>query len=119
MKKPRLLTRSALAQFPLPSLDEAEDKDSRGRLFAVAGSRRVPGAAWLSGVAALRALKHARQVAAQIAGVVVLKAETTFIACGSGEAWRHEGGVLDSPRPGPAMCWRAFSPACLPVSFWT
>jgi ADP-dependent NAD(P)H-hydrate dehydratase len=55
MKAPKPLTRAALADYPLPSMDSAEDKDSRGCVLAVAGSFRVPGAAWLAGVAALRA----------------------------------------------------------------
>ena len=39
---------------PLPSIDGGADKNSRGRVFAVGGSRKVPGALQLTAQAALR-----------------------------------------------------------------
>jgi len=39
---------------PLPAVDGGADKNSRGRVFAVGGSRKVPGALQLSAEAALR-----------------------------------------------------------------
>lgn len=39
---------------PLPSIDDGADKNSRGRVFAVGGSRKVPGALQLTAEAALR-----------------------------------------------------------------
>src|SRR5881398_1975300 len=39
---------------PLPPIEGAADKNSRGRIFAVGGSRRVPGALGLTAQAALR-----------------------------------------------------------------
>jgi len=44
-----------LASMPLPRHGEDADKDARGRILVIGGSRAVPGALLLSGVAALRA----------------------------------------------------------------
>ena len=44
-----------LARWPLPMPDETGDKETRGRVVVVAGSRTMPGAAWLAATAALRA----------------------------------------------------------------
>lgn len=49
------VTRAFLRRTPLPQPDEGDDKDSRGRVLAVGGSARVPGAILLAGIAALRA----------------------------------------------------------------
>jgi ADP-dependent NAD(P)H-hydrate dehydratase len=50
----RLLDRAALRAWPLPLLDGDGDKESRGRVLIVAGSREMPGAALLAARAALR-----------------------------------------------------------------
>jgi ADP-dependent NAD(P)H-hydrate dehydratase len=47
-----LLRRS---KWKLPELDEEGDKESRGRVLVIGGSREMPGAVVLAGVAALRA----------------------------------------------------------------
>ncbi len=52
-----------LAGWPLPQLGEESDKEERGRVLVVAGSREMPGAAWLAAVAALRAGAGKLQVA--------------------------------------------------------
>jgi hydroxyethylthiazole kinase-like uncharacterized protein yjeF len=52
---PAALDRELLRRFPLPHHPEEGDKEDRGRLLVVAGSRELPGAAELAGVAALRA----------------------------------------------------------------
>lgn len=44
-----------LRSWPLPEPDAAGDKETRGRTVVIAGSREMPGAAWLAAVAALRA----------------------------------------------------------------
>jgi ADP-dependent NAD(P)H-hydrate dehydratase len=49
------LDHNVLLQRPLPSPSNANDKNSRGRVLAVAGSVMVPGAALLTGIASLRA----------------------------------------------------------------
>ena len=44
-----------LRRWPLPRVAEDADKEDRGRVLVVAGSREIPGAALLAGIAALRA----------------------------------------------------------------
>ncbi|HEX7888690.1 MAG TPA: NAD(P)H-hydrate dehydratase [Ramlibacter sp.] len=44
-----------LRAWPLPAVEPDGDKESRGRVLVVAGSREMPGAAVLAGTAALRA----------------------------------------------------------------
>jgi ADP-dependent NAD(P)H-hydrate dehydratase len=44
-----------LHAWPLPAPDADGDKEARGRTIVIAGSREMPGAAWLAAVAALRA----------------------------------------------------------------
>jgi len=51
-----------LKRHPLPPVEEA-DKDTRGRLLLIAGSRDLPGAALLAAIAALRAGAGKLQVA--------------------------------------------------------
>jgi ADP-dependent NAD(P)H-hydrate dehydratase len=51
----RRLDAAALRAWPLPPLDGDGDKESRGRVVIVAGSREIPGAAMLAARAALRA----------------------------------------------------------------
>jgi ADP-dependent NAD(P)H-hydrate dehydratase len=52
--KGKPLDRGALRAHPLPAVTNG-DKDSKGRLLVVAGSREVPGAALLTATAAMRA----------------------------------------------------------------
>lgn len=52
--KPRPLTRAELRKFPLPPV-ESGDKNEHGRILVVAGSREIPGGAYLSALAAMRA----------------------------------------------------------------
>jgi ADP-dependent NAD(P)H-hydrate dehydratase len=44
-----------LRRWPLPAVSDDADKEDRGRVLVVAGSREIPGAAALAAVAALRA----------------------------------------------------------------
>jgi ADP-dependent NAD(P)H-hydrate dehydratase len=55
MSEPRSLDRRLLRDFPLPPLPEDGDKEDRGRVLVIAGGREVPGAAVLTGIAAMRA----------------------------------------------------------------
>ena len=63
----------ALRRWPLPPLAGDADKEVRGRVVVIAGSREMPGAAVLAATAALRAgagklvIATARSVAAQMA----------------------------------------------------
>lgn len=52
---PTLIDRALLRAWPLPALAPQADKESRGDVLVVGGSRGMPGAALLCGVAALRA----------------------------------------------------------------
>jgi hydroxyethylthiazole kinase-like uncharacterized protein yjeF len=52
-----------LRDFPLPHHPDDSDKEGRGRLLVIAGSRELPGAALLAGVAALRAGAGKLQIA--------------------------------------------------------
>jgi hydroxyethylthiazole kinase-like uncharacterized protein yjeF len=54
MTRPRRVTRELLAGMPLPRYDVDASKYARGKLFVVAGSAALPGAAILAGRAALR-----------------------------------------------------------------
>jgi hydroxyethylthiazole kinase-like uncharacterized protein yjeF len=64
MSAPTPLTPELLRGMPLPTHQEGADKNSRGRVLVIAGSREVPGAALLTAVAALRAGAGKVQVAA-------------------------------------------------------
>jgi len=63
MSRPARLDSELLKSFPLPPLDEDGDKEDRGRALVIAGSREVPGAAILAGIAALRAGAGKLQIA--------------------------------------------------------
>lgn len=62
-----------LRRWPLPEVPEDADKEVRGRVLVVAGSREIAGAALLSATAALRAgagklvIATAQSVAAALA----------------------------------------------------
>ena len=49
------LDRLTLRDWPLPEADDGADKEDRGQVLVVAGSREMPGAAMLAATAALRA----------------------------------------------------------------
>jgi hydroxyethylthiazole kinase-like uncharacterized protein yjeF len=53
--KARTLNEEALRAWPLPMPSSESDKEDRGRVLVIAGSREMPGAAVLAGTAALRA----------------------------------------------------------------
>jgi ADP-dependent NAD(P)H-hydrate dehydratase len=57
------LDRNLLRRFPLPEHPEESSKEDRGRLLVVAGSRELPGAAYLAAVAGLRAGAGKLQIA--------------------------------------------------------
>ena len=54
MNRPKALTRAALKAFPLPPVVDG-DKETKGRILVIAGSRRVAGSAILTATAAMRA----------------------------------------------------------------
>ena len=53
---PLVVDDALLRSWPLPMPDATDDKEARGRTVVIAGSREMPGAAWLAAVAALRAV---------------------------------------------------------------
>jgi ADP-dependent NAD(P)H-hydrate dehydratase len=57
------LTADFLRSIPVPQPSPDGDKDERGRVLVIAGSREVPGGALLAGVAALRAGAGKLQIA--------------------------------------------------------
>lgn len=71
--RPGRIDPQALRGWPLPALPEDADKEVRGRIVVVAGSREMPGAALLAAEAALRvgagklAIATGRSVAMQMA----------------------------------------------------
>jgi ADP-dependent NAD(P)H-hydrate dehydratase len=73
MSRRRQLDAGALRHWPLPALEPDGDKELRGRVVLVAGSREIPGAALLAAQAALRAgagkvlVATAQSVAVQVA----------------------------------------------------
>lgn len=54
MTRAKALTRAALKAFPLPPVVDG-DKETKGRILIIAGSRKVAGAALLTATAAMRA----------------------------------------------------------------
>ena len=74
-----ILDRDLLGRFPLPEHPEDGDKEDRGRLLVVAGSRELAGAALLAGTGGLRAGAGKLQIAtgasvAALLGVAVPEA---------------------------------------------
>lgn len=63
MSAPEALDAELLRTFPLPYHPDDGDKEERGRLLVVAGSRELPGAALLAGIGALRAGAGKLQIA--------------------------------------------------------
>jgi hydroxyethylthiazole kinase-like uncharacterized protein yjeF len=59
----RTLDAALLQAMPLPPLEESGDKEARGRLLVIGGSRELAGAALLAGVAGLRAGAGKLQIA--------------------------------------------------------
>jgi hydroxyethylthiazole kinase-like uncharacterized protein yjeF len=63
MTEPQTLDAELLKHFPLPHHPDDGDKEERGRILVIAGSRELPGAALLAAVAALRAGAGKLQIA--------------------------------------------------------
>ncbi len=63
MKRPAVVNLALLRRWPLPRLDPAGGKTSRGTLLVAGGSDTVPGAVTLAGLAGLRAGAGVLQVA--------------------------------------------------------
>lgn len=84
MSGPEALNRELLRNFPLPHHPEDSDKEERGRLLVIAGSRELAGAALLAGTGGLRAGAGKLQIAtgASIAASLsVAMPEARVIGC--------------------------------------
>ena len=70
MTEPEVLDWELLRRFPLPEHPEDSDKEGRGRVLVIAGSRELAGAAYLAGIGGLRAGAGKLQIvtAASISG---------------------------------------------------
>lgn len=105
------LDRALLERFPLPEAAEEASKEDRGRLLVVAGSRELAGAAYLAGVAALRAGAGKLQIATASAiapalGIAVPEARVI------GHAETGDG-CLDPQAIGPIVEWAQAAQAVL------
>jgi ADP-dependent NAD(P)H-hydrate dehydratase len=76
MQRVQLITERLLRQWPLPTLQPDADKQARGDLLVMGGSREIPGAVLLAGEAALRA--GAGRVRIATAREVAVAAATAF-----------------------------------------
>ncbi len=71
------ITAALLAGWPLPSHDDGDDKEGRGRIFVAGGSPEIPGALILSSLASLRAgagqlkIATAQSIARHVAAAVL------------------------------------------------
>jgi hydroxyethylthiazole kinase-like uncharacterized protein yjeF len=97
------LDRALLERFPLPEIAEDSSKEERGRLLVIAGSRELAGAAYLAGVAALRAgagklqIATAQSIAVQL-GVAIPEARVIAYA-------ETEEGCVDPEAIGGIVKW--------------
>ena len=103
MKDVRTLDRALLNAFPLPHHPDDGDKEDRGRLLVIAGSRELPGAAKLAGIAALRAGAGKLQIATAASIAVPLGVavpEARVIGCEESEE-----GCLAATAIEPLLKW--------------
>jgi hydroxyethylthiazole kinase-like uncharacterized protein yjeF len=91
------LDADALRAWPLPPLSDDADKEARGRIVVIAGSREIPGAAVLAATAALRAGagKLVIATAGSVAGAMAFAMpEARVIALPETPAGGFEGGAI-------------------------
>ena len=108
MKAKTPLDRAALDKHPLPPVIDG-DKETKGRVLILAGSREVPGAALLCATAAMRAgagklrIATAESIALQI-GVAMPEAMVVGIPeTGQAEAVKEQAARVDAVVAGPGM----------------
>ena len=99
MSGPEALDRDLLRRFPLPHVSEDSDKEERGRLLVIGGSRELAGAALLAGIGGLRAGAGKLQIAtgASVApslGVAV--PEARVVGCPETEEGCIAGEAIES-----------------------
>lgn len=103
MTEATTLDRDALKRFAIPEHDGANDKDDRGRILIIGGSRAVPGGALLAATAALRAGAGKLQIAT-VDSVAVALAIAMPEALVAGHAESDDGGFADAAIP--ELCGR-------------
>ena len=114
MKQGKPLNRAALKSHPLPPVIDG-DKETKGRLLVVAGSREVPGAALLCATAAMRAgagklrIAVVEDVAAQIgtampeAMVIGLPGDRDGLASAAVDELAEQAAKVDAVVAGPGL----------------
>jgi hydroxyethylthiazole kinase-like uncharacterized protein yjeF len=98
VSEPQLLDRILLELFPLPHLPEDSDKEDRGRLLVIGGSRELAGAALLAGVAGLRAGAGKLQIATPESIAVPLAVaipEARVVGCAETEDGCIDPGAIE------------------------
>jgi ADP-dependent NAD(P)H-hydrate dehydratase len=103
MSEFEILERSLLRNFPLPDHPEDGDKEERGRLLVVAGSRELAGAALLAGMGGLRAGAGKLQIAtgASVAPALsVAMPEARVVGCPE-----TDEGCIAAQAIGPLLKW--------------
>ena len=111
MRDPEPLDRVLLARFPLPRHPDDGDKEERGRILVIAGSRELAGAAWLAGTAGLRAgagklqIATAASIAVQL-GVAIPEARVIGLE-------ETEEGCLAASAIEPLLGWAAGAQAIM------
>lgn len=88
----RVVTNGLVRDWPLPAAADGGDKHSRGTVLVVGGSVRVPGAAMLAGIAALRAGAGRLMVATTLSTAIPLGV-TLPEALVAGMPESEEGGI--------------------------
>lgn len=103
MSDSRQVTPELLSEFPLPHHPEDSDKEGRGRLLVIAGSRELAGAALLAGLGGLRAgagklqIATAQSIAVHI-GIAVPEARVI-------PHKETDGGCIDESEVEPLLKW--------------
>ena len=111
MSLPEPLTRDLLRRFPLPDHPEDSDKEARGRLLVIAGSRQLAGAAILAGTGGLRAGAGKLQIAtgASVAAAIgVALPEARVVGCPE-----TEEGCIDAAAIEALLGWAEGAQAIL------
>lgn len=100
-----IVDKDLLRRFPLPEHPEDGDKEDRGRLLVVAGSRELAGAALLAGTGGLRAGAGKLQIAtgASVApGLSIAMPEARVVGCPETEEGCIAPGAVE-----PLLRWAA------------
>jgi hydroxyethylthiazole kinase-like uncharacterized protein yjeF len=99
------LDEKSLKRHPLPPVRDG-DKDSKGRILVIAGSREVPGAAILCATAAMRAGAGKLQIATEVAvaaDIGIAMVESKAMALPKPAALTKMAAEVDAVVAGPGM----------------